>query len=114
MDLVGLYNEAVVVSAKLCVVARFWIDANGLETCGVVIGSKRVVIGCFSIGATCDFRFITDSIFVSIVHTCSVAVVSCFRIGARGIIVGCIFVVVAGFAVLATCDFKAVANAVSI
>ena len=66
MDLVGLNNEAVIISAKLSVVAGFGIDANGVEARSIVIRCKRIVVGCSRVGAPSDFKFVTDSIAVGV------------------------------------------------
>ena len=82
MDLVRLNNEAVVISAKLGVVARFGIDANGVEARGIVVRCKRIVVGCSGVGASSDFKLVADSITVGISDAVAVAVVTGIGIGA--------------------------------
>jgi hypothetical protein len=76
VDLVRLYNEAVIIPTKFGVVARFGIDANGVEARSIVVRCKRIVVGCSGVGASSDFKFVTDSIAVGIDEAVAIAVVT--------------------------------------
>jgi hypothetical protein len=114
VDLVRLYNEAVIIPTKLGVVACFGIDANGVEARSIVVGCKRIVVGCSGVGTSSDFKRVTDSITVGISDAVSIAVVTGFVVEARTVVVGGIGIVVAGCFVLASSDFKVVSNSITV
>ena len=114
VHLVGLHNEAVIVSIELRVVACFRIDADWLEARSIVISSKGVIVCCSGICASGDFKAVADSVTIGIDEAVSVAVVSFIGEGARSIIVGCFFVVIARCCVGTSSDFELVTDSVLI
>jgi hypothetical protein len=114
VDLVRLYNEAVIIPTKLGVVACFGIDANGVEARSIVVRCKRIVVGSSGIGTSSDFKRVTDSITVGISDAVSIAVVTGFVVEARTIIVGGIGVIVAGRIIGTSSDFKRVADSITV
>ena len=76
VHLVGLHDEAVVISRPLGVVTCFGIDADGLEARSIVVCSERIVVGRSGVGTSCDFKFVTYAVAVSIVQANTVAIVA--------------------------------------
>ena len=114
VDLVRLYNEAVIIPSKLGIVACFGIDANGVEARSIVVGCKRIVVGCSGVGASSDFKRVTDSITVGISDAVSIAVVTGIGIRARTVIVGGIGIVVACRIIGTPSDFKFVTDSIAV
>ena len=80
VHLVRLNDEAVVVAGPFGVVARFGIDADGLEARSIVVGSERIVVGCRGVGTSCDFELVADAVAVGVAEAVAVAIVASFRV----------------------------------
>ena len=114
MDLVRLYNEAVIIPTKLGIVACFGIDANGVEARSIVVRCKRIVVGCSGVGASSDFKRVTDSITVGVGDAVAIAVVTGIGIRARTVIVGSTGVIVACRIIGTSSDFKRVTDSITV
>ena len=114
VNLVRLYDKAVVIARPFGVVARIGINAYGLEARCIVVGSKWIVVGCRRVGTSCDFKFVADAVAIIVVEAVALAVVTGFSIIARSVVIGSRCLIVARSSICTSCDFELVAYAVTV